>query len=130
MPPPTRAQIRATSSSLTCSWAAWPHHVSTSVEPSTAALRPCSGWSSVAVRTADDLPELADPPPELRAAGPRHRGRPILARGRVRYTGEPVAVVAADDPYLAADAAEAVVLDIEPLPGAGDVLAATAPGAP
>ncbi|HSR25312.1 MAG TPA: xanthine dehydrogenase family protein molybdopterin-binding subunit, partial [Candidatus Eisenbacteria bacterium] len=64
------------------------------------------------------------------AAGPGHRPRPVLARERVRYAGEPVAVVVAEDPYLAADAADAIRLDIEPLPGAGDVLAATAPGAP
>ena len=36
-----------------------------------------------------------------------HR-QPLLARGRVRYVGEPVAVVFADDPYRAEDAAERV----------------------
>jgi aerobic carbon-monoxide dehydrogenase large subunit len=84
----------------------------------------------LAVLTARDLPELDDPPLELRAPGPGHRARPVLARDRVRYVGEPVAVVVAEDPYLAADAADAVRPEIEPLPGAGDVLAATAPGAP
>jgi aerobic carbon-monoxide dehydrogenase large subunit len=84
----------------------------------------------LAVLTARDLPELDDPPPETRAAGPGHRPRPVLARDRVRYAGEPVAVVVAEGPYLAADAADAVRLDIRPLPGVGDVLAATAPGAP
>jgi carbon-monoxide dehydrogenase large subunit len=39
----------------------------------------------------------------------------VLARGKVRYVGEPVAVVFADDPYLAEDAADLVVLDIEQL---------------
>ena len=34
----------------------------------------------------------------------------------MRYVGEPVAAVFADDPYLAEDAAELVVLDIEELP--------------
>ncbi|MCC6888501.1 MAG: xanthine dehydrogenase family protein molybdopterin-binding subunit [Hyphomicrobiales bacterium] len=43
-----------------------------------------------------------------------HR-QPLLARGRVRYVGEPVAVVFADDPYRAEDAAEQVILDLEPL---------------
>ena len=34
--------------------------------------------------------------------------QPLLARGRVRYVGEPVAVVFAEDPYQAEDAAEQV----------------------
>ncbi|MFN3655935.1 MAG: xanthine dehydrogenase family protein molybdopterin-binding subunit [Pseudolabrys sp.] len=41
--------------------------------------------------------------------------QPVLADGVVRYVGEPVAVVFADDPYLAEDAADLVVLDIEQL---------------
>ncbi|MCW5691764.1 MAG: xanthine dehydrogenase family protein molybdopterin-binding subunit [Pseudolabrys sp.] len=40
----------------------------------------------------------------------------VLASDYVRYVGEPVAVVFADDAYIAEDAAEAVELDIEPLP--------------
>jgi carbon-monoxide dehydrogenase large subunit len=40
----------------------------------------------------------------------------ILARDRVRYVGDPVAVVFCDDPYLAEDAAEHVVVDVEELP--------------
>ena len=39
----------------------------------------------------------------------------ILAGDRVRYVGDPVAVVVAEDPYLAEDAAELVFADIEPL---------------
>jgi CO/xanthine dehydrogenase Mo-binding subunit len=39
----------------------------------------------------------------------------VLARERVRYVGEPVAVVFATDPYLAEDAADLVELNIEPL---------------
>jgi carbon-monoxide dehydrogenase large subunit len=38
-----------------------------------------------------------------------------LASDTVRYVGEPVAAVFADDPYLAEDAADLVALDIEPL---------------
>ncbi len=41
--------------------------------------------------------------------------QPVLAEDEVRYVGEPVAVVLAEDPYLAEDAAEAVAVDIEPL---------------
>lgn len=40
----------------------------------------------------------------------------ILACDRVRYVGDPVAVVFAEDPYLAEDAAEHVIVDIEELP--------------
>ena len=41
--------------------------------------------------------------------------QPVLARGRVRYVGDPVAVVFADDPYRAEDAAEAVKVEIDEL---------------
>jgi carbon-monoxide dehydrogenase large subunit len=40
----------------------------------------------------------------------------ILARDRVRYVGDPVAVVFCDDPYLAEDAAEHVAVEVEELP--------------
>src|SRR5581483_7918924 len=43
-----------------------------------------------------------------------------LARGKVRYVGEPVAVVAAADPYAAHDAAEAVAVEYEPRPAVVD----------
>jgi CO/xanthine dehydrogenase Mo-binding subunit len=39
-----------------------------------------------------------------------------LAHGYVRYVGEPVAAIFADDPYIAEDAADLVDVDIEPLP--------------
>ena len=39
-----------------------------------------------------------------------------LAAGRVRYVGEPIAVVVAETAAQAADAVEAVIADIEPLP--------------
>ena len=42
--------------------------------------------------------------------------QPVLAHDRVRYVGEPVAVVFAEDAYLAEDAAELVGLEIEHLP--------------
>jgi carbon-monoxide dehydrogenase large subunit/6-hydroxypseudooxynicotine dehydrogenase subunit gamma len=44
-----------------------------------------------------------------------HR-QPVLARGRVRYVGEPVAAVFADDPYQAEDAADRIILDFDELP--------------
>jgi len=40
--------------------------------------------------------------------------QPVLAERLVRYVGEPVAVVFADDPYVAEDAADLVTIEIEP----------------
>ncbi len=42
--------------------------------------------------------------------------QPILARDYVRYVGEPVAVVFAEHPYIAEDAADLVVVEVEVLP--------------
>ena len=71
----------------------------------------------VAVWTAADLGDL--PPIPFRATAiqglPPYR-QPVLACGVVRYVGEPVAVVFADCPYVAEDAAELVIPHIEPLP--------------
>ena len=41
--------------------------------------------------------------------------QPVLAQGVVRYVGEPIAAVFADDPYVAEDAEELVAADIESL---------------
>jgi len=53
-----------------------------------------------------------------------------LARDRVRFVGEPVAVVIADDVYRAWDALDLVRVEYDPLPAVVDVEAALAPGAP
>jgi aerobic carbon-monoxide dehydrogenase large subunit len=55
---------------------------------------------------------------------------PPLASGRVRYVGEPVAVVVATDPYRAQDAADLIEVDYEPLPALVDPEKALEPGAP
>jgi len=66
-----------------------------------------------------------------------HDGAPLivpdrhaLAVGRVRYAGEAVALVVADSRAAARDGAEAIELDVEPLPAVTDLEAAIAPGAP
>jgi aerobic carbon-monoxide dehydrogenase large subunit len=56
--------------------------------------------------------------------------RPILATDRVRYVGEPIAMVVADDPHAAQDAAELIAVDIEPMPAVVDPEAALAADAP
>jgi CO/xanthine dehydrogenase Mo-binding subunit len=55
---------------------------------------------------------------------------PVLAEDRVRYFGEPVAVVAATTQQIAEEAAELVAVEYEDLPGVFDVESALADGAP
>src|SRR5215470_10355945 len=72
----------------------------------------------VAAWSAADLPETARP--ILAGSEGAHKGRPfaapVLARDVVRYVGEPVAVVVADDPYRLADALERVSVEYELMP--------------
>jgi aerobic carbon-monoxide dehydrogenase large subunit len=71
-----------------------------------------------AVWTAADVAEI--PPIEFRATdikGLEPYRQPILAKTIVRYVGEPVAVVFAEDAYQAEDAADLVTIEIEELPG-------------
>jgi carbon-monoxide dehydrogenase large subunit len=46
--------------------------------------------------------------------------QPVIASDKVRYVGEPIAVVVADSAALAEDALDAIVLDIEALPAVAD----------
>jgi aerobic carbon-monoxide dehydrogenase large subunit len=84
------------------------------------------------VFTAADLGAANAPMPTYAP----HPGLPIvcgtrpLAADRVRFVGEPVAVVVATDPYRAHDALDLVRVDYEPLPAVTNVEAALAPGAP
>lgn len=55
---------------------------------------------------------------------------PPLAGYRVRYVGEPIAVVVAESRDQAEDAAELVIADVDPLPAVVDDAAALRPGAP
>ncbi|MEA2948493.1 MAG: aerobic carbon-monoxide dehydrogenase large subunit, partial [Alphaproteobacteria bacterium] len=71
----------------------------------------------VAVWTGEDTADV--PPVDFRdpsAQALLPYRQPVLARGRVRYVGEPVAAVFAVDPYVAEDAADLVAIEIEPLP--------------
>ncbi|HEY8611089.1 MAG TPA: xanthine dehydrogenase family protein molybdopterin-binding subunit [Roseomonas sp.] len=56
--------------------------------------------------------------------------REILQTERVRYVGDPVALVVAETRQQAADAAELVEVDYDPLPAVTDTAAAAQPGAP
>lgn len=69
----------------------------------------------VDVLIAADLPADLRIPVRLTVQGLdlTDRLQPVLATGFVRYVGEPVAVVVAEDPYVAEDAAELVEIDID-----------------
>jgi aerobic carbon-monoxide dehydrogenase large subunit len=56
--------------------------------------------------------------------------RPALPTDKVRYVGDPIAFVVAETAAQARDAAEAVEMDIEPLPAVTNAEEATQPGAP
>ncbi len=58
---------------------------------------------------------------------PRH---PVLAHGKVRHVGEPIAAVVAESLAEARDAAEAIVVDITDLPAVIDMKEAVKEGAP
>src|SRR5712692_2739162 len=72
--------------------------------------------------------DVADIPPIdfrlTRIEGLSPYRQPILARERVRYVGEPVAAVFADDPYAAEDAADLVAVAVDELPVVLDASAA------
>jgi carbon-monoxide dehydrogenase large subunit len=81
----------------------------------------------VAVWTAADIADL--PPIDFREGSNEKLApfrQPVLATGHVRYVGEPIAAVFAEDAYLAEDAADKVEVDIEELPPVLD--ASSAPG--
>jgi carbon-monoxide dehydrogenase large subunit len=89
----------------------------------------------VAVFTAADLTDVAPIPGGI--GFPRPDGspapktdRPLLAADRVRFVGEPVAVVLADTVDAGKDAAEAVMVDYSELPLVTDPLAALEPSSP
>jgi CO/xanthine dehydrogenase Mo-binding subunit len=74
----------------------------------------------VAVLTAQDMPDLL----------PTNRQRLLLARDRVIFVGQPVALVVAESEAAAQDGVEQVMVDYEPLPAAltiDEALAADAP---
>jgi len=81
----------------------------------------------VGVFVAGDMGGLRMPPVE---DSPETFARPLLAAGRVRFAGEPVAVVVAQTRAQAVDAADAVAVDYEPLAPVIDPEAALEPDAP
>jgi carbon-monoxide dehydrogenase large subunit len=92
---------------------------------------------ALAVLTGDDL--AADGLGNLPSDSNRKRRdgspafttpRPALIRGRVRHVGDPLALVVAETPEQAVDAAALVAVDYEPLPAVAEAVEARRPGAP
>ncbi|MFH8473467.1 xanthine dehydrogenase family protein molybdopterin-binding subunit [Streptomyces sp. NPDC018000] len=77
-----------------------------------------------AVLTYDDLPA------PVKNYGLEIQDTPVLAHGKVRHHGEPVALVAADHPETARRAAAKIRVDYRELPVVTDEASATAPDAP
>jgi aerobic carbon-monoxide dehydrogenase large subunit len=99
------------------------HALITGVDASAALAAP----GVVAVLTYQDINDIPPPPPPPEGgpppgseAAPLPMGgvwqEPLLAVDRVRFVGEPVAIVLTDDTYQGEDAAELVSVDYEPLP--------------
>jgi len=72
------------------------------------------------VVTADDIRSIVPEP----YYGPAFHDQPILAIDKVRYVGEPVAVVLASDPHVAEEAAHLIVAEYEALPAVYDEIEA------
>src|SRR5918996_3111102 len=88
----------------------------------------------VAVFTGDDL-DLKSLPAALPAKGRGgmeliNPGRPALAKGRVRFAGDAVALIVAKSATAAQDAAELVTVEYRDLPAVATSAEALAPGAP
>ena len=69
----------------------------------------------VAVLGPDDVPVPPLHPP-IENPDAHSPPRPQLAKGVVRFVGEPMAVIVADSPYAAEDAAELIEADARPAP--------------
>ena len=83
-----------------------------------------------AVVTAADLATTRAIRATMSGAGYQATDWPALARGKVRFAGEPVVAVVAADAYRAEDALDAIRVTYEPLPVVADAESALAPGAP
>jgi carbon-monoxide dehydrogenase large subunit len=87
----------------------------------------------VAVYTAEDLKGVVGAIPVAVPVGQIAAGMGVrgpLAEGKVRFYGDPVAVVIASDRYTARDARDLIEVDYEPLPAVIDVEKAMQPDSP
>ncbi len=92
------------------------------IDTSKAAALPGVAW----VFTLKDVGEMAVSVPMrmYKLPGLEHYVQPLLARDKVHYMGEPIAVAVAESRYLAEDALDAIEVDYEDLPEVLDLHAA------
>lgn len=89
-----------------------------------------------AVYTAADLGDywrpgpLLVPPPPVPGLVFNAATQVPLVRDKIRHCGEPLAMVVAESRYIAEDALEDIMVDVEPLPAVADLEAALLPDAP
>ncbi|MCJ7529932.1 MAG: xanthine dehydrogenase family protein molybdopterin-binding subunit [Anaerolineales bacterium] len=102
-----------------------------SIDTSAAFKRP----GVVAVYTAEDFGDYWHPgplqvPPPLAIAGAvfNTKGLPPIGKDKVRFSGEPLAVIIAESRYIAEDAFNDIVVDLEPLDVVTDLEKALEPG--
>jgi carbon-monoxide dehydrogenase large subunit len=88
----------------------------------------------VAVYTADSMgddwapgPPLVSPPPTVKDVVFNSRRQVPLVKDKIRHVGEAIAVVIAENRYIAEDAAEDILVDLEPLEAVVDLEAALKP---
>jgi len=103
------------------------------MDVSTARQRP----GVVAVFTAEDMgddwqpgPPLVSPPPTAKDVLFYSRRQVPLVKDKIRHAGEAMAVVIAESRYIAEDAVEDIVVDLEPLEAVVDLEKALQPGSP
>ena len=91
----------------------------------------------VAVFTAEDMgadwqpgPPLVSPPPTAKDVLFHSRRQVPLVKDKIRHAGEAIAVVIAENRYIAEDAVEDIVVDVEPLQAVVDLEQALQPGSP
>jgi carbon-monoxide dehydrogenase large subunit len=82
----------------------------------------------VAIYTAEDFGDYWKPgplqvPPPTAIKGSQFNARTLvpIAKDKVRFSGEPVAIVIAESRYIAEDAFDDIILDVEPLPAVVDL---------
>ena len=104
-----------------------------SIDVSAARERP----GVVAVYTAEDMgdawqpgPPLVSPPPTIEDIVFHSRTQVPLVKDKVRLVGEPLAIAIAESRYIAEDALEDIVVDLEPLEAVVDLEQALEPDAP
>jgi carbon-monoxide dehydrogenase large subunit len=86
----------------------------------------------VAVFTGEDMLDLNPLPCAWQAGRVKNNVNTprVLAVGEVHFAGDPVALVIAEDRYIARDACDLIEVEYEPLPVVVDAQKATEPGAP